>query len=202
MKHLVIIPAAATLALVSCENPADKTTTATVAEAAPAAETTGTRYVLAEGSGVGFTGSKVTGSHDGGFKKVTGFFTLGADDSVSGGTIQIDMTSIFSDDEKLTEHLKSADFFRVDEYPESYFTITGVGKTETGYEVSGNLMMCGVEKNIRFPATGTKDGETITVKAEFDINRKDWGIVYAGKTDDLIRDEVVIRFDLTAKPDK
>ena len=41
----------------------------------------------------------------------------------------------------------------------------------------------------------------VNIKAEFDINRKDFGIVYAGKADDLIRDEVVIRLDLTAKPE-
>ncbi len=33
-------------------------------------------------------------------------------------------------------------------------------------------------------------------KAEFTINRKEWGIVYAGKPDDLIRDGVVLKIDL------
>jgi polyisoprenoid-binding protein YceI len=203
MKNIAttLVPAFATLALFSCENPADKTTDAKVTEAAPAAATAGTKYVLAESSTVGFTGSKVTGSHDGGFKTVSGFFTVGADDSVSGGTIDIDVNSVFSDDEKLTEHLKSGDFFKTDEFPAAKFTVTGVEKSGEGYQVSGNLLLRGVEKNISFPATGTKDGDTITVKAEFDINRKDWGIVYAGKADDLIRDEVIIRFDLTAKPE-
>ena len=203
MKSLpiLIVPAVASLALFSCENPADQTTTAQTAESAPAAEATGTRYVIASGSKVGFTGSKVTGSHDGGFNTVTGFFTVGEGDSVSGGTIDIDMTSVFSDDEKLTDHLKSGDFFKIDEFPQSKFTVTAVSKSESGYQVSGNLLMRGVEKNISFPATASKDGETITVKAEFDINRKEWGIVYGGMADDLIRDEVIIRFDLTAKPE-
>jgi hypothetical protein len=39
------------------------------------------------------------------------------------------------------------------------------------------------------------------MKSEFDINRKDFGIVYPGKPDDLIRDEVVIRLDLKATPE-
>ncbi|MCU0795211.1 MAG: hypothetical protein MUF31_04665 [Akkermansiaceae bacterium] len=65
MKNIAttLVPAFATLALFSCENPADKTTDAKVTEAAPAAATAGTKYVLAESSTVGFTGSKVTGSH-------------------------------------------------------------------------------------------------------------------------------------------
>jgi polyisoprenoid-binding protein YceI len=62
-------------------------------------------------------------------------------------------------------------------------------------------MLRGVEKNITFPATATMDGDAIKVQAEFDIKRKDWGIVYAGKADDLIRNEVVIKFDLTATPE-
>ena len=40
-----------------------------------------------------------------------------------------------------------------------------------------------------------RNGDEGSFKAEFDINRKDFGIIYAGKTDDLIRDEVIIRLD-------
>jgi hypothetical protein len=34
--------------------------------------------------------------------------------------------------------------------------------------------------------------------AEFSINRQNWGISYPGKPDNLIRDDVVVRFDLNA----
>ncbi len=190
----------AAFALVSCENPADQTADATVKDAAPAAAATGTRYIIADDSTVTFVGSKVTGSHEGGFKQLEGFFTLGPDEQVNGGEIVIDMNSTWSDAEKLTEHLKSGDFFLIEKHPQSKFTVTGVEKTDTGYQVSGNLLLRGVEKNITFPATAAKDGDAVKVQAEFDIKRKDWGIVYAGKADDLIRDEVIIRFDLTATP--
>ena len=36
--------------------------------------------------------------------------------------------------------------------------------------------------------------------AEFSLMRFDFGIVYPGKKDDLIRDEVVVKFDLVATP--
>ena len=39
----------------------------------------------------------------------------------------------------------------------------------------------------------------VSAKAEFGINRKDFGIVYAGMADDLIRDDVLIKFDVKAK---
>jgi hypothetical protein len=41
----------------------------------------------------------------------------------------------------------------------------------------------------------------VKIAATFDIKRKDFGIVYPGKAEDLIRDEVVIRLDLVAKPE-
>ena len=56
--------------------------------------------------------------------------------------------------------------------------------------------MRGVKKSVKFPATITITPADVAVKAEFAINRKDFGIVYAGKADDLIRDDVVIKLDL------
>lgn len=200
MKSISLIaPTIAALAFVSCENPADKTADATTTDAkdAPAGDASGTKYVISDSSSISFIGSKVTGSHDGGFKSFSGTFTAD-EDTVTGGTITIDMSSTWSDNEDLTGHLKAEDFFHVEAHPESKFTVTSVEKTDAGYNISGNLLLRGVEKNITFPATASKDGDTIKVNAEFDIKRKDWGIVYAGKADDLIRNEVVIKFDLTA----
>jgi polyisoprenoid-binding protein YceI len=145
----------------------------------------------------------VTGKHDGGFKNFTGYFTV-KDGAAVGNDhkVTIDMSSTFADDEKLTKHLKSGDFFDVEKYPESTFDVTELKKnSDTAYTVSGNFKLHGVEKNISFPATVSQNGDTVTIQAEFDINRKDFGIVYAGQADNLIRDEVVIRLNLEAKPE-
>lgn len=193
----------ATAFLASCENPADKTTDAVVRDAIePATATqTGVKYLLGDSSTLAFVGSKVTGSHEGGFKSFSGHFMV-ADGEVTGGEIVIDMASTWSDAEKLTDHLKSSDFFDVETHPTSTFTLTGVEKTGDGsHTVSGNLTLHGVTRNISFPATAALDGDTIRVDAEFDINRKDFGIDYPGKADDLIRDEVVIELKLEAAPE-
>ena len=63
-----------------------------------------------------------------------------------------------------------------------------------------NVELHGVTKNITFPTTVEKSEDSIHIKAEFNINRQDFGISYAGKKDDLIRDEVVIKLDIKAKP--
>ncbi len=202
----IAFPAAIlTMALVSCENPADKTATAEVKGAVAKSEekASGTKYVFTPESKIEFTGSKVTGKHDGGFKAFTGHFTVKDGTPVGNDhKVTIEMASTYSDAEKLTEHLKSPDFFDVAQYPQTTFDVTELKKNpDSTYTVSGNFKLHGVEKNISFPATVSQNGETVNIKAEFDINRKDFGIVYAGKADDLIRDEVVIRLDLTAKPE-
>lgn len=190
----------------SCGNPADTSTDAEVSEAIekePVTSTEGVKYVFTKESKIGFTGSKVTGSHDGGFNTFTGHFTL-ADGAPVGNDhkVTIDMRSTWADDEKLTGHLKSDDFFDVESHPISTFDVTSVEKQKDGtYHIAGNFSLHGVEKNIKIPATVSMDGDTVKIASEFDINRKDFDINYPGKQDDLIRDEVVIRFDLTAVPE-
>jgi polyisoprenoid-binding protein YceI len=57
------------------------------------------------------------------------------------------------------------------------------------------LTLLGKEKEITFPATITT-GDTFTLKAEFKINRADYGMTYGeGKVDN----EVAIKLDVNAK---
>ena len=195
-----------TLALLSCENPADNTTDAEVGDKVQKetseAPANAVKYVFTENSTIGFTGSKVTGSHSGGFKKFTGHFTI-LDGAPVGNDhkIVIDMSSTWSDADKLTGHLKSADFFDVAQFTETVFDVTEIKKSGSSYSVTGNLNFHGVEKSITFPATVTQDGDLVKINAEFDINRFDFNIKFPGKPDDLIRKEVILNFALEAKPE-
>ncbi len=67
--------------------------------------------------------------------------------------------------------------------------------------MTGNLTLHGVTKSITFKPEVTVTDSAITLKAEFDVMRFDFGIVYKGNADDLIRDEVVIRLDVKAVAD-
>lgn len=206
MKNTLILGSALfAAALVSCENPASKTTDASVKDAVTKTSTDkagGVKYAFTENSKVGFIGSKVTGSHKGGFKTFTGYFTLKDGKPVGNDhKVTIDMGSTWSDAEKLTGHLKSADFFDAEKYPQSTFDVTSLEKkSDTEYTVAGNFTLHGVTKNISFPATVSQSGDVVKIASKFDINRKDFNINFPGKTDDLIRDEVVIELDLEAKP--
>ncbi|MEO7672674.1 MAG: YceI family protein, partial [Pyrinomonadaceae bacterium] len=158
--------------------------------------------ITSANSSVLFTGSKVTGKHEGGFTRFTGLIDLvngkAEESSVS---VDIDANSIFADDPKLTEHLKSPDFFDVAKFPKAVFKSTQIAagaKAQETHTITGDLELHGQTKSVTFPATITVADDSVTVKAGFSINRKDFGIVYAGKTDDLIRDNVVLMLDVKA----
>lgn len=204
------------LFLAACENPADNKPKATVNNTnttANAPANTGTATVRQtkgeaiaitnENSKVGFAGSKVTGKHDGGFNKFTGTIDLVNNKAEeSQVAVDIEMVSVFSDADGLTKHLQTGDFFEVEKHPKSSFVSTKIeadkAKGDGNYNITGDLEMRGVKKSITFPAKIGVAPTEVTVDAEFAINRKDFGIVYAGKADDLIRDEVVIKLNLKA----
>lgn len=198
---LSVLSCSALLTLSSCKNPADETVDAEVSEAGQAAISKGgATYTFTDASTIGFTGTKVTGSHSGEFKKFSGSFTV-LDGEPQSGNFTIDMDSTTSDSEKLTTHLKNAEFFNVPKFPTTEFVVTEfVKKGEKSYTLSGNLTLHGVTKNITFPTTVEVGDSLIKVNAEFDIKRQEFGISYPGKKDDLIRDEVIIKLALEAKP--
>jgi len=186
----------------ACADPAADAPDAVVSEAAPepvvaAQPLEGTVYACGEGSKVGFVGSKVTGSHEGGFEAFVGNLTVPEGDLEKGRIeLVIDTTSLWSDAERLTGHLKSAEFFDVETFPEAKFSSQSIAASEGGFTVTGNLELHGVTKEISFPATIELTDSGLAANAEFSINRFDFKIVYPGKVDDLIREEVLIKFDL------
>lgn len=220
MKKIAFLVLSLSIFLAACEDPAANkpkatTTTSTTNTATntatntQSATTPATKPAIkgdalpltAENSKVEFTGSKVTGKHDGGFKAFTGTIDLvNAKPEESGVTVDIDTASVFSDDEGLTKHLKSPDFFDVEKFPKATFTSTKIvpdtAKGAGNYTVTGDFNLHGQTKSITFPAKITVTDADVAVDAEFSINRKDFGIVYAGKADDLIRDDVVIKLNL------
>lgn len=155
---------------------------------------------LADDTEVKFVASKVTRSHNGGFRKVTGSVTVPKDDDLTKARIDvtIDMKSTYADDEKLTGHLMSPDFFDTEKYPTSTFKSTAITKTDGAYLVTGDLTLHGVTKSLNIPADININAGQLTAKSEFKIDRKLFNIIYPGKPDDLIRDEVVISFDIKA----
>lgn len=207
IRWLSLISFCAALALfAACANPADNAPKAVVSEAATPAvmnTTQGTRLSFStEGSTLDFIGSKVTGIENCSFKKFTGAIDLvEGKPEKSSVTVTIDLNSVEAKVGKLTEHLKSPDFFDVAKFPQATFASSEIksgGEKGATHTVTGTLDLHGVKKTVTFPATINVAADAVTVNSEFAINRKDFGIIYAGKADDLIRDEVVLKLSVKA----
>ncbi len=155
-----------------------------------------------------FVGSKVTGKHEGIFREWSGTVAL-KDGKAEGGSLNLVVKtgSVEADHKnpvpvwsaKLTSHLKNGDFFASEKFPEATFASDAItakaGDKGATHEVKGKLTIRGVTKDVTFPATITA-GDEVVGKAEFVINRKDFGIEYKGKPDDLIRDDVVLAINV------
>ena len=184
-----------------------KTPKPVASTAAPAAKAAPSKRASVSLKGtVGFVGSKVTGSHSGIFKTWSGTVEMGDTIESAKLTFSADVASVFSDpdnrgawSEKLDGHLKSPDFFDAAKFPKASFKSTAIAKAAKGpgtHTITGDLTMRGVTRSVTFPATVTLSGKAVTAKAEFTIQRSQWGINFKGKADDLIRDGVVLQIDV------
>jgi polyisoprenoid-binding protein YceI len=120
----------------------------------------------------------------------------------------IQAASINTNEPKRDEHLKSPDFFDVANQPTITFKSSSVKATgKDTYEVTGNLTMRGVTKQITLPVTFLGEGKDPwgNEKAGFDIqttlNRKDYGINWNKTLDQgglLLGDEVKVQISVEA----
>ena len=194
---------------VACESELDGQTAAVVTEATPdEAEEEAAEEEAVESRTVAFNqetskiewlGAKVTGDHDGGFERWTGTAHLSADNTLEKVEFTVDTTSIWSDNERLTGHLKNQDFFEVDTYPEASFVSRSITEgveiegAEGTHTVTGDMTIKEETRRITFPVTVSTEGDVMTVVSNFTLMRFDFGINFRGAADDLIRDEVLMK---------
>jgi len=156
--------------------------------------------------------NKLVGGHEGTINVSNGVANFEGDKLVGGSFIfdinTIKCTDIPAEKEanaNLVGHLKSADFFDVANFGTAAFEITKV----EGANVSGNLTMKGIKKNITFPAKVTVSGDDVTISSDtFTIDRTQWNIMYNSGTssdvaaalgDKLIKDDVELKIMVKAK---
>lgn len=202
---LTIVALAALVLVVACGNPATNKSQAVTGEATQASspKPAGAQNysITPENSKIEFVGSKVTGSHNGSFQKFAGEIHYTGDVTTSHVTITMDSDSLTTDTPDLTKHLKTADFFDVAKYPQAKFESTAIkpgGDKGASHTITGNLTLHGVTKSVTFPATIAATPDAVTVDSSFSINRKDFGINFAGASDNLIRDDVVLALKIKA----
>ncbi len=155
-------------------------------------------------SKVSWKGYKVTGSHRGEIALTFGELVI-EDGVLKGGKFLIDMASINCTDlsgdskGKLEGHLKSEDFFSVEEFPESSMVFTSISGTGSYYDVVADLTIKGNTKSIAFNVTLTKDKAYARLKidrSEFDV-RYGSNSFFENLADRAIYDEFDLDVELT-----
>ncbi len=117
------------------------------------------------------------------FNEVAGTIVLSeSDPAACSFDIQIKVDSIDSNNSARDKHLKSAEFFDVEKYPQIAFKSSAVKKAGEAYEVKGDLTLHGVTKPLAVKVERT--GAGLGMKGEycagfetrFDIQRSDFGM--------------------------
>ena len=180
-------------------------------------------------SEVTWIGAKITGQHTGILVIQEGQLEL-HDSILVGGRIVLDMVATQSLDKnideesnkKLTTHLRSADFFDVERHKTAVFEITGIvpfdSTAQTAdntrkyselrvknptHRLTGNLSIKSKKKSVTFPARITMAGDELRSKANFNIDRTQWGLTYRSDQslgNQTIYPEVNINLNILAKP--
>ena len=126
--------------------------------------------------------SKVRGRFD----KFDATIVTAADPLESTVTATVDLTSINTGQEQRDAHIRSADFFEVEKYPEMTFVSTGVKAAEEGFILEGDLTLKGITKAVAFNlevngiGPDAYGGTRIGFSAETQIGRSDFGVSFNG----------------------
>ena len=171
---------------------------------------TGTYAIDASHSRVGFVArhamvTKVRGS----FNEFEGSGYFDADHpEKSHLELVIEAASIDTRNADRDGHLRSNDFFAMDEYPQIAFRSTSVEQTgDAEYRVTGDLTLKGVTKpvTVDFDYAGAAvdpfGNQRIGLEGTTTINRKDWGVTWNAPLETggvLVSEKVTLEFEVSA----
>jgi polyisoprenoid-binding protein YceI len=116
---------------------------------------------------------------------LSGTITIGDDPADSSVEVSIDAAGVETGDEKRDGHLRSADFFDVEQHPTIAYRSTRVTPQSSGhYDVEGDLTVRGVTKPVRLQVTfeGAVTDPWGNVRGGFaasaEIDREDFGLTW------------------------
>lgn len=162
-----------------------------------------TKKIDTSKSTINWIGKKVLGKHEGTINFKDGSLTFDKS-KLTGGSFTVDMATISATDvegktkEKLDGHLKSDDFFGVENHPTSQLEFTNVTDKGNGvYEVTADLTIKGITSPVNFTLYLKNNTATTNLK----VDRTKHDIKYGSKSffdnlgDKAINDE----FELEVK---
>ena len=176
-------------------------------------DTTGTYNFDKAHSSIGFR-VKHMGLVDvpGYFRDFTGMINYNGKD-VAKSTVEFSAktTSVDTGVAPRDKHLRTADFFDVEKYPDMNFKSTKVEKKGKNWMVTGDLTMRGVTKQVMIPfqvagfLPDDKGGMKMGVTAETTINRRDFGVNYGTNLPNgtaMLSDNITVSLQIEANMKK
>ncbi|MFE2043316.1 YceI family protein [Streptomyces sp. NPDC059477] len=143
------------------------------------------------------------------FLDFTGTLHLDGDDPAkSTAAIDVKMESVDTGNPDRDGHLKSSDFFKIDEFPTMTFRSTraeAVGDDD--YRITGDLSVLGVTKPITIDLEfngAAKDpfgNERVGFEGKTEIKRSEWGLTWNAALETggfLVSDKIKLNFDISA----
>ena len=114
----------------------------------------------------------------GGFKQLQGYAVVDpGSNTINSIVIDINVDSVWTQFEKLTGHLKNADFFDTATFPSARFASTAVNTGENGQcEITGELTLHGQTKAVSFPAQYRLQNGGLLLAAKFQLDRSQFGM--------------------------
>lgn len=138
-----------------------------------------------DASSVVWIGKKVTGEHTGEIALKMGELEMDGE-LIKSGKFEIDMKSITNTDlkqsnqsKKLVNHLKSDDFFAVEEYPTARFVVKGAKKLHGNtYQIKGDMTIKGITHPLVFTVVLHKQEGEMHVEAKMVVDRAKYNVRY------------------------
>ena len=131
-----------------------------------------------------------------------------AEPSKSSAKVTIKVASIDTRNADRDAHLRTNDFFAMDEYPEIIFETTSVEPVDdTTFRVTGDLTIRGVTRPVTFDldyngsAIDPFGNRRVGFEGSVQVNRKDWGITWNAPLElggVIVSDKVTLEFDISA----
>ena len=143
----------------------------------------------------------------GAFNDVSGSADIAYDLADSKAEVIIQTASVDTRSEDRDTHLRSADFFDVETYPQMRFVSSAIDEVDEGsYIVTGELTIRDMTKTVSVPLEliGVDTDPFGNLRAGLEgsrrIDRKDWGVTWNTKLDSggvLVSDKITLEFELS-----